>query len=164
MGGPIYIGRKMELKKLENVFYVENTHLVEVLDKVNGVWDNHKSRGYGIVVIDLNGLRFGIPLRSVIKHSDSFFTTAARNKGLDYRKSVLLVKDEYISVNPFKIPTDEHTRILEKKYSITQAFSKYVKHYVKGITNADANILKSYAYSTLQNYHKELGLPEKSPT
>lgn len=150
----------MELKKLENLFYEENNHLVEVLDKdAAGAWVSAKTRGYGIVVIELKGLRFGIPLRSVIKHKECFLTVKGDTKGLDYSKAVLLVKDEYISKNAFKIPTDEFVRIKQKSHKIKVAFTKYVEHYIKGVTNKDEHILAGYKYTTLKNYHKELGLP-----
>lgn len=148
----------MELRKLANVFYDENRHLVEVLDKSAGQWDGAKTRGYGIVVIQAGELRFGIPLRSKINHKKAFLTTTDSTKGLDYSKAVLLVKDEYILNEPFNIPNAEYLAIKQKSHTITQEFTKYVEHYKKGIRNADENILRSYRFSTLQNYHEELGL------
>lgn len=147
----------MELKKLEELFYTENTHLVEVLDKSSaGQWTTNKTRGYGIVICSYKELRFGIPLRSNIKHRSAFLTN--ENKGLDFSKCVLLLKDEYISVDPFLIPQDEHNLILSKSHHIKQRFSKYVEHYVHGHKKTDENILRDYKFSTLVNYHVELGL------
>jgi protein AbiQ len=148
----------MELRKLENLFYEENAHLVEVMDKSAGKWNDDKTRGYGIVVIEAGELRFGIPLRSGIRQEHAFITVAGTGKGLDYSKAVLLLKDEYISEIAFKIPDAEFVRIKEKSHRITLEFTKYVKHYKKGVANADRNVLRPYKFSTLQNYHKELGL------
>ncbi|ATX62886.1 hypothetical protein [Yersinia hibernica] len=50
----------MEIKKLEDAFYIENKHLVEVLDKRGNAWASDKTRGYGIVLVEIVGLRFGI--------------------------------------------------------------------------------------------------------
>ncbi|WP_024588825.1 hypothetical protein [Aliihoeflea sp. 2WW] len=146
----------MLLQKLEAVFFDENEHLVEVLDKRAGVWDGEKERGYGILVISHNGLRFGIPLRSHIKHKACFITNGT--KGLDYSKSILLVKDEYISARPFTIPSDEYVRIKDRTLHISTQFEKYVDRYVIGVTKDDQNILRPYRFSTLQNYHAELGI------
>ena len=147
----------MQLKKLEELFYEENKHLVEVLDKDrDGNWDGNKTRGYGIAVCEHKGLRFGIPLRTKIKHDCCFKTKD--DKGLDYSKAVLLLKDSYISKNPFVIPQEEHVKILDKSHHIQKMFSKYVEIYVKGHQKNDANILRYYRYSTLQNYHAELGI------
>lgn len=151
----------MELKKLKNLFYEENAHLVEVMDKnAAGEWTGDKTRGYGIVVIETGDLRFGIPLRSGIKHRHAFMTVKGGNKGLDYTKAVLLLKDEYISESAFKIPEVEFILIKEKSHHIIGEFTKYVERYKKGITNSDENILRAYQFSTLQNYHNELGLKQ----
>ncbi|MDQ7731047.1 type III toxin-antitoxin system TenpIN family toxin [Halomonas sp. SpR8] len=146
----------MLIQKLEAEFFEENSHLVEVLDKRNGVWDGEKERGYGILLISYNSLRFGIPLRSHIKHKFCFFTDGS--KGLDYTKAVLLVKDDYISQTPFMIPSDEYVKIKDRTHHIGDKFSKYVNKYVDGVGKNDRNVLRDYRFSTLQNYHKELGL------
>ncbi|ARQ77072.1 hypothetical protein B6D87_23100 (plasmid) [Pseudomonas fragi] len=150
----------MLLRKLETLFYDENTHLVEVLDKTGDHWDAVKTRGYGIVVIELDGLKFGIPLRSHIhpRNKHCFITT--ERKGLDYSKAVLLAKDEYISDVPFQIPNDEIKKLRDSAYVIGKQFSKYVARYVR-YTKEDptASVLKrEYLYSTLVNYHAELGI------
>lgn len=147
----------MEIKKLEQLFYAENTHLKEVLDKDgSGNWTKNKERGYGIVICNFNGLKFGIPLRSHIKHDACFITED--QKGLDFSKAVLLIKDEYISPAPFIIPPEEYKTIVRKSFYITQKFEAYVEKYIKGVTKNDENILKPYRFSTLQNYHLELGI------
>lgn len=129
-----------------------------MLDKnIHGDWDIiHKTRGYGIVVCEYNSLKFGIPLRSKITHKFRFITVD--NKGLDFTKAVLLTKDEYISSTPFIIPNEEHTKIIDSSHHIKNKFSKYVENYIKGVSKSDNNILRSYRYSTLQNYHEQLGI------
>jgi protein AbiQ len=147
----------MNLKKLEDLFYQENSHLVEVLDKDHtNNWTPRKQRGYGIVVCEVDGLRFGIPLRSHLKHKHGQKTVG--DKGIDYSKAVLLTKDSYISSQPFLIPDNEHRILQSKEHWITQQFSKYVQRYIKGRTKNDLNILREYRFSTLQNYHTELGV------
>jgi protein AbiQ len=144
------------LLKLEPLFFDENKHLVEVLDKQAGEWNGGKERGYGILVISHKDLRFGIPLRSHIKHTACFLTNGT--KGRDYSKSVILVKDDYISTKPFTIPSDEYVKIKDRTQHITKQFEKYVSRYVIGVRRSDDNILRPYRFSTLQNYHGELGL------
>ncbi|HHA2533729.1 TPA: hypothetical protein ACOEBE_001353 [Stenotrophomonas maltophilia] len=147
----------MLLLKLEALFFQENAHLVEVLDKnKNGEWDGEKERGYGIAVISHNGLRFGIPLRSNISHRFCYRTSAS--KGLDYTKAVLLAKDTYISDRPFMIPSEEYVKIKDRSHHISGQFGKYVNKYVDGVRRADENVLRDYRFSTLQNYHAELGV------
>ena len=90
----------MHLKKLDQSFYNENTHLVQVLDKdSNGNWDEKKTRGYGFIFIQIEaGLTFGIPLRSKIKHDASYITkrepdvndSRVKGKGLDFTNALLI--------------------------------------------------------------------------
>lgn len=146
----------MLIQKLEDIFFDENAHLEEVLDKRLGQWDGEKKRGYGIVLIQLNNLRFGIPLRSHISHSACFKTVGT--KGLDFSKAVLLAKDEYVSDTPFMIPTAEFVKIKDRTHFIQNKFSKYVEKYVQSVKKQDINVLKEYRFSTLRNYHVELGI------
>jgi protein AbiQ len=153
----------MQLKKLDQSFYTNNTHLVEALDNFNGHWQSGKVRGYGVVLIDLSGLTFAIPLRSNIKHKAAYLTVkrfpnGTKGKGLDFSKAVLISQSSYISSTPFKIPPNEYKKLQNKEIHITKKFEKYVDHYIKAIKLADQNILKSaeYRYSTLKNYHASL--------
>jgi protein AbiQ len=147
----------MDIRKLTDTFYDENSHLQEVLDKTGAKWDKRKTRGYGVVIINLNSLRFGIPFRSAIKHKHSFITKDG--KGLDFQKCVLLTNDSYISERPFMIPKDEFERVKSKKYEIEKDFEKYVTRYIDAIKReVNRTIEKEYRFSTLKNYHSELGL------
>ncbi len=155
----------MQLKKLDNAFYTEHSHLKEALDNRNGNWIQGKVRGYGIVIITINSLSFAIPLRSNIKHKSSYITVRSNQKniegkGLDFTKALLITSLKYISNLPFKISSSEHRKLANKEHYITSKFEKYVSRYITAIQNSDENILKSinYRFSTLCNYHKELGL------
>jgi len=147
----------MEVKKLNESFYDENKHLVEVMDKNGSNWNGHKTRGYGIVLVESGELTFGIPLRSNMRHPYGFITAPSENKGLDYSKAVLLKKEEYISDAEFIIPQPEYICIKENSEKIAKEFNKYVKNYMRGVRNEDDRILRNYRFSTLQNYRKELG-------
>lgn len=146
----------MKIQKLAPKFFEENKGLVEVLDKARGEWTGGKERGYGIVMVSLNNLTFGIPLRSHINHSFCYRT--GEMKGLDYTKAVLIKDETYISDKPFKIPSEEYVKIADREIHISRQFEKYVLRYVKGHESHDQNIIGKYRYSTLQNYHQELGI------
>lgn len=158
----------MQLKKLDPSFYNDHTHLIQALDNVNGAWQAGKTRGYGIVLISINNLVFGIPLRSNIPHKAAYLTV--RNspsvkgppfgKGLDFSKALLITKTSYISTEVFKIPAEEHKKLASKQPYIAQTFQKYVERYIAAVSKSDLHILNSieYRYTTLQNYHIELGL------
>ncbi len=155
----------MQLKKLTQNFYEDNLHLKEALDNHNGQWQENKIRGYGVVIITINQLTFAIPLRSNIKHNASYITVrsnkqAIKGKGLDYSKALLITDKKYISQQVFKIPNSEHVRLQDKSTHITARFEKYVSRYIHAVKVEDNNILSSmeYRFTTLINYHTELGL------
>ena len=147
----------MIIAKLEDQFFVANTHLIEVMDKRKGLWDNAKKRGYGIVLLDLgDGLRFGIPLRSNFKGRHGYRTV--NGKVLDFSKAVLITDDGYIGPS-FMIPRDEFVKIKDREHFIRKQFGKYVKRYIELVNSGSGETLaRSYRYSTLQNYHAELGI------
>lgn len=108
-----------------------------------------------VVRID-NGLLFGIPLRSHITHRSAFIT--AGTKGLDYTKAVLIKNENHVSRSAFHIPQDEFVKIADRELFIRERFEKYIKKYIKAAISGDNNILREYRFSTLQNYHEELGI------
>ena len=137
----------MKIQQLTPAFYKDKAHLVELLTK---------NRGYGLVLLPLNNIDFGIPLRSRMTHRHGFNTVG--EKGLDYGKAVIFDDPTYVSVLPFKIPVDEYKIINANEKRIQREFEHYVDRYVSAVQKNDTRILGFYQYSTLQNYHKELGI------
>ncbi len=157
--------QQMQFKKLDQSFYSDNMHLVQVLDKLLDHWIRSKERGYGIFFIKIKILVFGLPLRSNINHKAASIITKSdkagiRGKGLDFSKAVLLGKPEYIPPISFKIAPMEHKKLKNKEIHITDKFEKYVAGYIKAINGSDKNRLNcgEYRFTSLQNYHRELGI------
>jgi len=155
----------MKLKKLDHAFYANHGHLKEALDNHDGNWEKGKTRGYGVVVIQLNQLTFAIPLRTNIKHSAAYITLKSnqpgvKGKGLDFSKALLISDPAYVADVPFKIPPAEFKKLRGKERFITEKFEKYVKHYIEAVQHQDENRLSEheYRFTTLINYHQELGL------
>lgn len=145
------------IKKLTQSFYFNNSHLKEALDIGTG---NIKPRGYGIILVETMGLTFGVPLRSNMIPKYGFVVKKEANKyrGLDYRKAVLITDETDIG-GTFNIPNEDFNKIIEKQNFIIKKFTKYVKRYVALHKQGKKPLnLDIYMYSTLQNYHKELGL------
>lgn len=159
----------MELKKLDTSFYTDNPTLIQALDydsKTNQ-WNGSKIRGHGIVAITINNLTFAIPVRSYIKHKASFILEVDRaNKdikgmGLDYSKAMLIRDQNHITSNVFLLRNKESgKKLVGKEAHITSQFQKYVERYILAFKKGDKRILNSleYRFTTLINYHKELGL------
>lgn len=166
----------MILKKLDESFYVDNPVLIQALDFNNKerkwmLYDaagEKKTRGHGIVKIELNGLIFAIPVRSNIQHNESFILEVSRSRdrhnkgmGLDYQKAVLIRNSAHISNEYFVLRSKQAGRkLVGKEDHITTMFTRYVEKYIKAVRNNDQNILNSmeYRFTTLVNYHAELGL------
>lgn len=142
---------------------MENYHLEEALDNHGGLWEEGKTRGYGVVVIDFEDLTFAIPLRSNIRHKAAYLTAKenrknSSNKGLDFTKALLISDERYVTDEIFNIPSEEHDKLRTKSEYIMRKFEAYVSSYRKAIAKNDLNILKSheYRFTTLINYHSEL--------
>jgi protein AbiQ len=146
----------IKIAKLKDDFFSENDDLVEALHQgSSGDVSLGKTRGYGVVVVRLEGgLLFGIPLRSNIKHKERFSTVD--RKGLDYSKAVLISDEDHISQEPFNIPQNEYVMIVDREMHIREKFEKYIKKYIKAAKANDLNVLREYRFSTLQNYHVQL--------
>jgi protein AbiQ len=152
-------------------FYKDHHHLKERLDK----WED-KGRGYGVLLVAVAGHTFAIPLRSKmdVNHPANFYTKIHSPEGkqvkhgLDYTKAVIITDSErYISKAEFKLADkNDYVKIIEAQHRIIKAFEKYVKKYIDAVKKQDSNILQSrkYRYSTLQNYHEELGCLEHQDT
>ena len=152
---------QIEFRQLTPDFYNEN-NLVEMLDK-----GKDKGRGYGVLMVNVKGFRFAIPLRSKMSknHKDNYTTKIYKENGkkfrhgLDYSKALIIKKEHYISKKPFFLKDkNDFVKIRKSQYHIVKSFDKYVTRYIQAVKNQDQNILHRYRYSTLQNYHTEFEL------
>lgn len=159
----------MELKKLDNSFYDDNSRIEQALDfdMKSGTWFKGKVRGHGVVQISYNELTFAIPVRSFIKHNASFILEVDRKNrdvkgmGLDYSKALLITKAHHVSASVFVLRSKSAGRkLVDKQQHVTDRFTKYVQKYVAAIKRNDRHVLNSFEYrfTTLINYHDELGI------
>jgi len=137
---------------LSEKFFQENTHLEEILTK--------PSRPYMILILEIGSLKFAIPLRSNISHKFCFKTNMTDGKkGLDYTKAVLIKDESYLTNTYKKLSSDEFIKITDNQVKIHEQFSKFVTRYISACEKNDTNLLdKTYKFSTLKNYHEELGI------
>lgn len=170
--GECFVGKKKEFKKIQlrrlsEAFYQENNHLHEVMDKnkTTGEFED-KGRGYGVILVPIRGLEFAIPIRSNLPHNFGFVSYrehkpdgSINKSGLDYTKAVVITTKRYVDSRPFKLKTGaEYWNVVYNEEQIILEFEAYVEKYVQAITHNDRHILKEYRWSTLKNYHHELGL------
>jgi len=74
----------MEFHRLSDAFYMQFGHCEEILTK--------KERPYYVLLLELDGITYAIPLRSHINHPYCFIanSSAGQNSGLDYSKVVVI--------------------------------------------------------------------------
>ena len=108
-----------------------------------------------------------IPYRSEITHSFAYlFKKSIRSKkhksGLDYTKILIVNKTEYLDHKDALIDKDEFNETIKNLDKIKKDALEYVENYIshmKGIKPMHpAEFKRKYGFSTLQYFHKELGL------
>lgn len=142
-------------------FYKEH-QLVQMQDK-----GEDKGRGYGVLLVEVRGYKFAIPLRSTLKLDHQFcFPTRQVNEtqqhGLDYSKAVIITdEDRYVSKKPFKLRMkSDYLAIIKRERTIVSEFQDFVEKYIQAVNDDDKSFLylRDVRQSTLQNYHSEFGL------
>jgi len=150
----------MKFHRLSAKFYAKFNYCEEILTK--------NKRPYYVLLLELDGMTYAIPLRSHIKHPYCYISdnSNGQNKGLDYSKSIVIDNlAEYIDPTPVTIRQHEYNVLKKQEYNIKKQFSSYVALYKKEIRRRKKNqslpVSLLCCYSTLKYFHKELGLDEK---
>ena len=88
---------QMRFVTLTQDFYTKYSGCKEILSK--------ESRPYAMLQFEVDGIKFGIPIRHHISHPFAFLTIGDR--GLDFTKAIVIEKEEYISNSNAIIDTAE---------------------------------------------------------
>ena len=108
-----------------------------------------------------------VPYRTEITHSYAYhFRKSARSRkhhsGLDYSKLVIIDKPEYIEDKIVIIDHDEYIETVVNMDRIRREACEYVESYCRHITGEKkmhvSEFQRTYRYSPLKYFHKELGL------
>ena len=149
------MAKLVELRKLSNEFYKDFPH------SEYPEMESKQERPYVVLLVEINGIRFAIPLRTNIRHSYCYkFRTSDRetnsSTGIDFSKAVVISKDSYLGEET-DINDKEYLELQEKTYFIINKFKKYVDGYVDYKKNGgNAFVIKRYQYSTLQYFDSDL--------
>ena len=147
---------------LNSDFYVEFSACSQVMSK--------QARPYLMVLINIHNLDFAVPLRSncnprlkpIVYLTEN---TANDNRGLDFSKAVILNSHSYIKCRTKLSDHLQKTAIIDFKDKITAKLERYVHLYKHKFYDLAAGDYKRDMYffcaqSSLQYFHKELGLPD----
>lgn len=148
----------IKIRTLTPQFHQQNPNLKEVL--------HDKTRGYGIVTVTINNLTFGIPVRTNLKHHHSVVLDTivkqgtTYKRGLDFTKAVIITDSASQLGVTFHLDPQQLQKLHADGYKIKKKFNKYVNRYVEAVKNNTTNTIQgsAYKYSTLVNYHNELGI------
>ena len=114
-------------------------------------------RPYVRVQIEVNGVLWGIPLRSHISHKYVIWTDEENGCGLDLTKAVVITKPaKYISNVTPHIRNNEF-KVLKQlsEYNVIQKFRKYIRDYKKAKKALRVKRNRDMvSYSTLQYFEK----------
>lgn len=114
-------------------------------------------RPYVRIQVMVNGVSWGIPLRSSISHPHVIWTDEENRCGLDFSKAVVITKPaKYISYVKPHI-RDNEFKVLKQldEYTVSQKLKKYIKEYKKAkkAMNVKRN-RELVSFSTLQYFEK----------
>lgn len=149
--GAFFMETTMKFIFITNDFFLDHEHLKEIEKK--------DTRPYAMVKVQMNEIEFFLPLRSGITHKHLFQTDKDNKCGVDYSKAIIVNDPKYIDSKQPYIRPNEYRALLGKEYQLKVGMEKYIKDYKKALRKQHIHEYKNLCkFSTLQNYHIELGI------
>lgn len=144
-------------------YYSQHKEYVEILDRNDH--EKRKKRMFLYLHIEYKGNNIMIPFRTTIKdnvNKSCYYplpTNTRPKAGLDYRKA-LVINDQrmYEEVSQYRIPNAQQKRIENNYITIQRQMVSYINGYIKTFRKHRVDREEKYKYSTLQNFHVELGI------
>jgi len=149
---------------IKKKYFKDNRSFIEMLDPYNK--SKQSRRNYIFLEFKYKDNILLIPLRTEIPDMRQIGQVGYRvpseekpNAGLDYRKMLIVNEDTYIEKPEYcKIPASQ-VKIISLNYNtIKNQVIAYVEGYIKSAKKGRHLRDKKYRYSTLHNFHNELGI------
>lgn len=145
-------------------YFIKNNHFVEMLDSND--LEKQVRRKYIYLNFKYEENTLLVPLRSEMPNirelgqvGYSVPSTKKPNAGLDYRKILIINDSDYLEVPQYCKVSPSQANIINVKYeTIKKQVESYVKGYIKSAKKNRHKKDKKYNFSTLHNYHLELGI------
>lgn len=162
-GGDILSTCNYELVFIKQQYFEDYPELKEILKSHK---EDESNRIYLFLNIQYKNNSIFIPLRSEINLTRpigiiGFPIPAGKrpNAGFDYRKILIINDPSYIEFPEHdKVPISQEKLIIQSITTIQSQAIDYIKGYEKSFFKNRTSIDKKYKFSSLCNYHKELGL------
>lgn len=155
---------KYNIVFIKEEYFKKNSNFEEMLDPYNQV--KQTKRKYLYLNIQYKNNNIFIPFRNQLPSNKrigeigySVPSNEKPNAGLDFRKILIINQDCYIEYTNYpKIPKLQQ-QIIENNYrTIENKVIQYIQGYVKAALKKRERRDKKYIFSTLHNFHKELGI------
>lgn len=145
-------------------FFNENSDFVEMLDPFD--LSKQTARQYLYINVKYKGNNVLVPLRRNVGNNRKLYypvpSETRPNAGLDYRKILIVNNEDYIETPSSQRLADSQTKIINDNYStIEKAVFKYIDGYIKSANKNREHRDYEYSFSTLHNFHEELGIVKK---
>lgn len=120
--------------------------------------EQKKTRPYIQIYVEVNGIKFAIPLRSDIHHPHVLWTDKQNHCGVDFSKSVVILDEKYIdTTSEPHLRQKEFNALRGKDFKIKTKLQKYIEKYKQAKEEPDKPINKLLLrYSTLQYFEEYL--------
>ncbi|WP_221367048.1 hypothetical protein [Clostridium perfringens] len=145
-------------------YFIENNDFVEMLD--NNDLKKQTQRKYIYLNFKYKDNTLLVPLRTEMPNirklgqvGYSVPSTEKPNAGLDFRKILIINDSNYLEIPEYcKVPPSQANIINVKYETIKKQVESYVDGYIKSVKKNRHEKDKKYKFSTLHNYHLELGI------
>ncbi|MDR2168092.1 MAG: hypothetical protein LBE35_09635 [Clostridiales bacterium] len=147
---------------IKEEYFAKNRDFIEMLDPYDV--KKQSSRCYLFVEIRHNGNNFFVPLRESVDFRIGNIgypvqSSTRPNAGLDFRKTLIVNNSEYIQeLEQVMISSSQMRKIVRDFAAIRRLFAHYISGYVRAALKGREKIDRLYKFSTLHNFHKELGV------
>jgi len=161
-------------KMLNNIVFVkeqyfkDNAGFVELLDP--GDLIKQSTRCYLFIGIQYAGNQFYVPIRKNIDFRIGNIgyplpSSTRPNAGLDFRKTLIINDGSYIQpLSKVDISSSQMNKLSADIAKIEALFINYVEGYISAALKGREKIDRFYIFSTLHNFHNELGIEKNIKT
>lgn len=120
--------------------------------------EQKKTRPYIQVFVEIDEIKFAIPLRSDIHHPHVLWTDKKNHCGVDFSKAVVIADKRYVDgEREPHLRQNEFNALRGKDFKIKQKMKKYIEQYKKAKEKPEDPINKILLeYSTLQYFEEYL--------
>ncbi len=157
-------GNHLKIKTIKDSYFEDN-NLVECLE------NKEQHRPYLYVLVRYEGNNIFIPFRSKLNENGNLdkiinviaYDISSSKKPyakLDFSKMLIINDEKYINSDAI-VDSTQYTKIKNDIEKIEKQAVNYISGYIKAVGKGRSRIDGRYRFSTLVNYHGELGLWKK---